>query len=158
MHQNDVTIIDDLRAGLRDCLVSQKDLLLDVVVDNSQKWLLGLQRKRQPLDGSIKWMTKDISTSDSGSSGEILEILNLRWVIALPILTDKGRHFVKKLQALTDKYILIHLSNKACSLDVRFDGCIQVKSEFFMRRCGVILNHLQYRQQPIVVSCKKGVC
>lgn len=43
-------------------------------------------------------MTKDIiGTSDSGNSGEILEILNLRCVIALPILTDNGRHFVKKL-------------------------------------------------------------
>lgn len=45
-----------------------------------------------------------MSTSDSGSSGEILDILNFRCVIALPILTDRGRHFVKKLNMtkLTD--------------------------------------------------------
>ena len=38
-----------------------------------------------------------IRTSDSGSSGGMFEILNLRCVMALPILTERGRHLVKKL-------------------------------------------------------------
>ena len=42
MDENDITIIDDLQAGLGNCLISKFDLLSDVVVDYMQEGFLGL--------------------------------------------------------------------------------------------------------------------
>jgi hypothetical protein len=46
-------------------------------------------------------------TSSSGISGDIRVMLNLTYLIALPILTDRGLHWVKKLKQTNTK--LLHV-------------------------------------------------